>query len=603
MSSSSSLARAVARALHAALPTQAGLSEADVEGLLETPPDQSLGDLAFPCFRLAKSLRRPPPEIAVDLASAVEKAGIVDSATAVGPYVNLRLSLPEAGRLVLPEFALGIPEPAPWRPGRVMVEYSQPNTHKAFHVGHMRNLCLGDALARLLRADGYEVVAANYLGDVGTHIARWLWWYLDELSEEQRTPPDRHRGEWLGQLYADATDQIDRWEEATKAGDDEAKERLSAARARITEILKQLEARDPELTSLWRTTRQWSIDEFEDIYAWSGVTFDRVFSESEVDEPGLALVQEFLDKGVFVESEGAVGVVNEEVEHMPFFMLRKRDGTSLYATKDLALAKLKFEEHQVERSIYVVDYRQVDHFRHVFLTLTKMGFSHAANCEHVPYETVELPDGAISARKGNVILFRTLRETMTSYVRDNYLEKYRGEWDDAEIDEVAHTIALGAIKYGMLARDVNQRIVFDMEAWLDLEGNTGPYLQYACARIRSIIRKSAAEGKTLDPTVLEDESALRAACVELSAAEEREVVLALDGLNRAVSQAAEQLRPSALCTYLFGIAKAYNRFNKACNVKQSTGARLQARLLVVHATVEALSWGLGRLGIPAPQRM
>lgn len=585
------------------MPEQGELSEADVESLLETPPDPSLGDLAFPCFRLAKSLRKPPPKIAADLTNKVEQHRIIESATATGPYVNVRLSLPEAGRLVLPRFARGILEPTPHRPGRVMVEYSQPNTHKAFHVGHMRNLCLGDALVRLLRADGHEVIAANYLGDVGAHIARWLWWYLDELGEEQRTPPDRHRGEWLGQLYADAVDQIARWKEAAEAGDGNAAKKHAAALARVTEILKKLEARDPELTSLWRATRQWSIDEFDEIYAWSGVTFDRVFYESEVDEPGLALVEEFLEKGVLVESDGAVGIVNEEVEHMPFFMLRKRDGTSLYATKDLALAKLKFEEHEVVRSIYVVDTRQTDHFRHVFLTLAKMGFEHAADCEHVPYEMVELPDGPMATRKGNVILFRTLRETMTSYVKDNYLDKYHGEWEEAEVDEVAHIIALGAIKYGMLARDVNQKIVFDMEAWLDLEGNTGPYLQYACARIRSIIRKCAAEGKALDKATLEDESGLRAACGELSAPEERELIVVLDGLERAVSQAAQQLRPSALCTYLFGIAKAYNRFNKACNVKQSRGALLQARLLVVHATVEALSWGLGRLGIPAPQRM
>lgn len=593
---------AVGRALHAVLPPEANLLPADVVGLLAPPPDPKMGDFAFPCFRLAKALRKPPPAIAAELASSIDTSGIVESAQAAGPYVNVRLRLSDAARLVLPALADGDPEPAPRREGKVMVEYSQPNTHKAFHVGHMRNLCLGDALVRLLRADGYEVVAANYLGDVGAHIAKCLWWYLDVLDDAQREPPDAYRGEWLGELYSAASNQLAEWEEAAPS-DPETAKKLAAAKARTTEILQRLEARDPELTEIWRETRQWSLHEFDEIYAWSGVTFDRVFYESEVDEPGLQLVEEYLQRGVFVESDGAIGVVNDEVKHMPFFMLRKRDGTSLYATKDLALAKLKFEEHAITRSIYVTDSRQSDHFRHVFLTLAKMGFEHASACEHVPYEMVELPDGPMAGRKGRVILFRALRETMTGYVRDNYLDKYRGDWSDAEIDDVARIIALGAIKYGMLARDVNQKIVFDMEAWLDLEGNTGPYLQYACARIRSIIRKCEAEGKTLHDATTAGEAALKAACDRLEEPEERELVLALDGLGAVVHQAAQQLRPAPVCTYLFSLAKAYNRFNKACNVKQSTGDLLQARLLLVHATVTALAWGLEHLGIPAPQRM
>ncbi|MEZ4427929.1 MAG: arginine--tRNA ligase [Nannocystaceae bacterium] len=603
----SPLAKAVAPALHRALPEGAALSVDEVARWLETPPELSLGDLAFPCFRLAKALRKGPPVIARELAQAIAREGLVAEAVAAGPYVNLRLDPGRSAAALLPALARREFPTPPARDTRVMVEYSQPNTHKAFHVGHMRNVCLGDALVRLLRADGYEVIAANYYGDVGAHIAKCLWWYLDVLDDAGRAPPAERRGEWLGDLYASASIQLEEWDEAAKAGDVEAAAKLAAAKARTTEILQRLEARDPALTAVWRETRAWSLAEFAEIYAWSGVHFDAIFFESQVDTPGLALVEEYLQKGVFTVSDGAVGIFNEEVKHMPFFMLRKQDGTSLYATKDLALARMKFEEYGIDRSIYVVDVRQSDHFRHVFLTLAKMGFAQADRCEHVAYEFVELPEGPMSGRKGTVILFRSLREQMTAHVISTYLERLRGAWTDAEIDETARANTLGAIKYGMLARDVNQKIVFEMEAWLDIEGNTGPYLQYTHARARSILRKCEAVQKTLEPATraATPEAAGRGldACASLVDPRERELILALDGLEPAIRSAARLLRPSLLCTCLYNLCKAFNRFNAACPVKPSEGSRLQGRLLLVTAFCEALARGLDLLGIPAPERM
>lgn len=596
------LVAAVARALHPALPAAAGLSEEDVAGSLAAPPDPALGDFAFPCFKLAKALRKGPPQIAAELAAALGATpGLFARAVATGPYVNLTLDLGRAAALVLPRLARGEPTRRPPTGVRVMVEYSQPNTHKAFHVGHMRNLCLGDALVRLLRIDGDDVVAANYLGDVGAHIAKCLWWFLDRVQD--RTPPADRRGEWLGELYSAASNQLDEWEDKAKLGDAAAAEALARARARTSEILHKLEARDPEMTAVWDETRRWSLDEFAEIYRWCGVEFDRMFYESEVDESGLKLVEEYLQKGVFAWSEGAVGVVNDEVKHMPFFMLRKRDGTSLYATKDLALARLKFEEYRIDRSIYVVDVRQSDHFRHVFLTLKKMGFPQADRCQHVPYEMVELPDGPMATRKGNVVLFRSLRQQMTAHLHQTYFHEVEGEWPAEEIAAAEHAVALGAIKYGMLARDVNQKIVFDMAAWLNLDGNTGPYLQYSCARAGKIVRECAEVGQVLDPQVLADEKAAEAALAALREPQEREMVLALDRLPGALHAAAAQLRPSVVCTYAYELCKTFNRFYQTCRVKGSEGPLLQARLVLVLAFGNALREALGALGIAAPRRM
>jgi arginyl-tRNA synthetase len=593
----------VADAILSALPAGSAATRESIAELLASPPDPALGDLAFPCFKLAKALRKAPPVIASELAAALAGVTPFEDVRPTGPYVNVRLSPAVLAEHVLPPLARGLP-PRVANGERVMVEFSQPNTHKAFHVGHMRNLCLGDAIVRLLRSEGNDVIAANYLGDVGAHIAKCLWWYLDVLDPKHRTPPTEGRGEWLGELYSAASSKLDELEEAAKT-DELAKEQLAAVRARTTEILKQLEAREPEITAVWMETRSWSLTDFDEIYRWSMVDFDRVFYESEVDEPAHGIVDEYLKAGVFHESDGAIGIVNAEVKHMPFFMLRKRDGTTLYATKDLALARLKFEEHRIDRSIYVVDSRQSDHFRHVFLTLGKMGFAQAKRCEHVPYEMVELTSGAMATRKGNVILFRALRETMLAHLNERYLAKYRGEWPDDEIDRCAHLLALGAIRYGMLSRDVNQKIVFDMDAWLELEGNTGPYLQYTTARFGSILRKGAESGVVPDRALLDGADRTSAVLGALVQAEERELLLVLDGLPRAVSQAASGLRPSVLCAYLHELAKVANRFvnAKQCRVLQSEGDVRTARVLLVEATANALRWGLARLGILSPPRM
>jgi arginyl-tRNA synthetase len=597
-----SLVTAVARALYPALPPSAGLSEDEVAGLLSTPPDPALGDYSFPCFRLAKALRKGPPQIANELAAALSSTpGMFASAVAAGPYVNLTLDLGRAAAIVVPPLARGESTRRPPTGVRTMVEYSQPNTHKAFHVGHMRNLCLGDSLVRLLRWSGDDVVAANYLGDVGAHIAKCLWWYLDRLPD--RSPPPDRRGEWLGELYSAASNQLDQWEEKARQGDADAAAELARAKARTSEILHRLEAREPEMTAIWRETRQWSLDEFAEIYRWCGAHFDRIFYESEVDEPGLRLVEEFLQKGLFVVSKGAVGVENAEIKHMPFFMLRKQDGTSLYSTKDLALARLKFEEYGVDRSIYVVDVRQSDHFRHVFLTLKKMGFAQAERCQHVPYEMVELPEGPMATRKGNVVLFRSLRQQMADHLHREYFHKFEGEWPAEELAAAGQAVALGAIKYGMLNRDVNQKIVFDLAAWLNLEGNTGPYLQYTCARASSIIDKCAEAGQTLDPATAAGGAATTERLAALRELQERELVVALDRLPGVLAAAAAQLRPSLVCAYAYDLCKAFNRFNKACRVKDSEPTLLQARLALVQAFISALRETLGVLGIDAPRRM
>jgi arginyl-tRNA synthetase len=577
--------------------------------LIATPPRPELGDVSVRCFDVARAAEAPLNDVAATAAEALKRAPGVADAKRVGGYVNVVLNIGTIAPRVLAPFLCWPVGALPATGRRVMVEFSQPNTHKAFHVGHFRNVCIGDALVRILRSMGHEVISANYLGDVGAHVAKALWGYLDLLDDPGRSPPDEGRGAWLGGIYARASQELSDLGARAEAGDATAAEALGRARARIGAILAGLEARDPDITPIWVRTREWSLDEFDEIYAWSDVTFDHVFYESDVDRAGLELVEEFLAKGVFVHSDGAVGIFHESMEHMPFFMLRKRDGTSLYSTKDLALARVKFETFGVDESIYVVDARQSDHFRHVFLTLERMGLPQAGACRHVAYEMVELTDGPMATRAGRVVLFRDLRDAMTAEVRERYLKVHEGTWSAVELVETARSIALGALRYGMLNRDLHQRIVFDMMSWLDLEGDSGPYLQYSCTRARSILQRCADKGSALAaalvqgsaPPLAPDE--IEAALATIEDLPGRRLIVALDGLRDAVIGAGESARPERLCRYLYGLARAYNAYNQAVHVLSARGPEQQGRLLLTAAYLRAASWGLGLLGIPTPPRM
>ncbi len=562
---------------------------------VEQPPDTSLGDYAFPCFVLAKALRKAPPVIAAELADALTTrlvdAPLLRGVEASGPYLNFRVDMAEMARRTLPAILSGAYFRIDGERARVMVEYSQPNTHKAFHVGHMRNVALGDALVRIMEYNGHPVVAANYIGDVGTHIARCLWFHLHhrgELGAASEPPPGGHpeeRGEWLGELYTAAIRRIE-----------EAPEELKIHSMReVSRVLQAIESGQGEVHALWQETRQWSLEAFDEIYRWLGARFDHVFYESEMEAGGREAVEAGLEQGVFVHSQGAVGVDLEEYD-LGFFLVLKADGTTLYSTKDLALARIKFERFGIEESIYVVGAEQTLHFKQVFKTLELLGYEQAAQCHHLPYGLVTLPEGKMSSRAGNTILFSTLRGEMDAYIHRNYLEEHRGDWSDGEIAETARRIAVAAIRYGMVKQDPSRSIVFNMEDWLVSEGDTGTYLCYAHTRIRSILRQVAeAKGMQPDPTA---DPAL------LTHENERTLIRSLHDFNRVVSRASETLRPNLVANALFQLCKNFSRAYATCSVLHAESEALaRARLALFASTGKLLHEALGLIGIVPPDRM
>ncbi|MDA1193779.1 MAG: arginine--tRNA ligase [Planctomycetota bacterium] len=580
----------------------------DLGALLAPPPKVEMGDLAFPCFALAKSRRAAPPKIAADLAAAIQDAGLaaggaIAEVKALGPYVNFFADpvaeLQGLCRAVADGSFFAATRTA--APQRVMIEFSQPNTHKVFHVGHLRNVAVGDALVRIFRARGHDVVAANYYGDFGIDVAKCLY----QLGTgQQGSPPAEGRTAWLGEAYVAANAPLavakKKIEEAAAAEDDEAKQAAIAAHtaifAPIRAVLTALETGDPETMALYRETRQWCLDEFARIYAWLGVQFDHDFFESEVEEEGARLVDEYLAKGVFVESRGAI-IADLEADGLPVALVRKSDGSSLYLTWDLALARRKFDEFGIETSIYVVGAEQTLHFQQLFAALAKMGYARAKDCRHIAYELVMLPSGKMSSRNGTAIPLHELRTRVTDAIRAKMEAEARPEraaWSETQWQATIERVAIACLKYGMLKVGTTRRVIFDIEDWTNPEGDTGAYLLYSLARIAGIQRKA-------EQTVALDADVPAGSGFGNDA--ERALVGHLQRYGAEVARAEETCDPSGLAAFLFDGAKHFSRFYQECPVLQAEPALRKARLMLAAATQAVFTRALDLLGIEPVEAM
>jgi arginyl-tRNA synthetase len=554
---------------------------------LVEPPNPDMGHLAFGCFIFAKVLKKSPAQVATDLKAQWQPVDGIASVEAAGPYLNFKFTSEFLAQHTVENVLNGsvFKTKLVAEPPKTMFEYSQPNTHKELHVGHMRNLCLGDSLVRLYRRTyGNDmVISTTFPGDVGTHVAKCLWYIenhvgMDVLDQKRKDPL---KAEWLGQMYSAGNIKLE----------DEEKDpvKYEKNKAQLTEILKQLEAGSGKYFDLWKETREWSIDLMEQVYRWAGVEFDRWYWESEVDSASVKTVKKYFAEGKLIESQGAIGL-DFSNENLGFCMLLKSDGTGLYATKDVELARRKFEDFKIEKSIYVVDMRQALHFKQVFRTLEVLGFEQAKNCYHLQYNFVELPDGAMSSRKGNIIPLTSLVNRMRDHVKTEYLARYTNEWPQPEIESVADVVAKGAIHYGMLRQDTNKKIVFDMNEWLKLDGESGPFIQYSYARINSLRKKFEAKG-SFNGSLLTHPS-------------EQKLMQHLMNFNTVIVNATENFKPSALCTYLYETAKKFNVFYHDCSIGNAETEELrQSRLALSAATGLILKEGLSLLGIPVPDRM
>ena len=572
------------------------VDQADIYKTLVEPPNLDLAHLSFGCFIVSKNLKKSPALVSSELALLINEKfnlsniGIL-SVVALGPYLNFKLTAEYLYENVITDilnlnyFKRELTDVKSNQ--KNMIEYSQPNTHKELHVGHMRNLCLGDSLIKLMRRSygADNVISSTFPGDVGTHVAKCLWYIKNHISDSdfKNKYLAIDRGEWLGQMYSAGN---------LKLEDEENNPELfEKNKTQLTYILKQLESKSGEYFDLWVETRQWSIDLMNRVYDWADVKFDRWYWESEVDSKSVETIKKYFNEGKLQKSEGAIGL-DFSNDNLGFCLLLKSDGTGLYATKDIELARRKFEEFKINKSIYVVDQRQALHFKQVFKALEVLGFEQAKNCFHLQYNFVELPDGAMSSRKGNIVPLMHLVNSMQQQVKTEYLSRYENEWSVDEINQVADVVSKGAIKYGMLKQDTNKKIVFDIKEWLKLDGESGPFIQYSYARINSLVKKFSYDEKNKSDGKL------------LNHAAEIQLMQHLMNFNSQILICADAYKPASMCSYLYDTAKKFNIFYHECSIGHAETQELkQARLSLAVSTGLVLKEGLLLLGIPVPERM
>lgn len=462
----------------------------------------------------------------------------------------------------------------------IMVEYSQPNTHKAFHVGHLRNMVLGTSVCKILEHAGNKVIRTNYIGDIGLHVIKWLWNYMN--YHQGQVPPVDGKTRWMGDIYAEA---IRRLEENPDL------------EIQVRELFKRWDNRDPEVTSLWQETREWSLGAFAEVYKMLGIHFDKIYFESEVEDSGKEIVKQLIDKGIAKDErpEGAVvidldAVLGTENQYRVAVILRS-DGTSLYSTKDLSLAINKFEEFNPDQSVYVIDVRQSLYMKQIFKILELLGYQWATKCFHLAYEIVNLPGNVtIASREGTVVLLEDLIAEAEERAMA-VVEIKNPELGSDVKKEVAQKIALGALKFSLLSRDNTKVITFDWNTAMDVNGQAAPYIQYAYVRANSILKKvhfSIPPEEELGYTLSEAEI---------------ELINMFSKFPQEVERAAKDMRPLLIANYAYDLAKVFSNFYNTCPVLNAEARVRNFRLRLVAAARQVIANSLGLLGIDVPDVM
>jgi arginyl-tRNA synthetase len=445
----------------------------------------------------------------------------------------------------------------------------------------LRSAILGDTLARILDFAGYDVVRANYPGDMGLHVIKWLWCYINFHSGEK---PENNITQWMGKIYADANAKL---------------ENNPDFEAEIRDLYKLWDQRDPEIVKLWEDTREWSLQGFYQIYETLNIHFDVYYFNSQMEKPGKEIVQELIDKDIATDErpDGAVIVKIDEFlglkkEQYRVLVVLRSDGTALYATEDLALVKQKFTDYpDLKKSLYIVDVRQSLHFTQIFKTMEIAGYPWAKQCEHVPYELVSLPGNVVMAsREGTVVLLEDLIDEATKRAHKVVQEKN----PDLSADQkwaVARAVGIGAIKYPMQARENTKVVTFDWESALDFNGQAAPYIQYAYVRCGSILKKAGIK-----------ENKVPQITYELSSPEIQLVDL-ISRFSREIERAGSEYRTIQIANFAFEMAKTFNNFYANCPVLSESEPIRSTRLNLVLATRQVLKNNLTLLGITAPEAM
>ena len=480
----------------------------------------------------------------------------------------------------------------------VMIEYSSPNTNKPLHLGHVRNNLLGYSLSLIMAANGNKVVKTNIVNDRGIHICKsmlaWLKYGNGETPESSGKKGDHLIGDYY--VAFDKHYKAEVAELMEKGLSKEEAEAQSPLMLEAREMLRKWEANDPEVRALWKKMNDWVYAGFDETYKMMGVSFDKIYYESETYLEGKEKVMEGLEKGFFFRKEDGSVWADLTAEGLDHKLLLRADGTSVYMTQDIGTAKLRFQDYPIDKMIYVVGNEQNYHFQVLSILLDKLGFEWGKDLVHFSYGMVELPEGKMKSREGTVVDADDLMEAMIETAKEtsNELGKLDGLTQE-EADDIARIVGLGALKYFILKVDARKNMTFNPKESIDFNGNTGPFIQYTYARIQSILRKAAEAGITVPATIPSG--------IELSVKEEGLIQMLADFTN-VVKQAGGDYNPSILANYAYDLVKEYNQFYHDFSILREENEALKVFRLALSQNVgKVVKLAMGLLGIEVPERM
>jgi len=551
------------------------LKSAGVAGEIElsAPPKSEMGDFAFSCFDFAKKHNQSPFETAEYLVKKIEKSDLFDKIEAKGPYVNFFIKSETVSNTLLKQIIKQSGKKVQNNIGenkKILVEYPSNNTHKELHVGHLRNICIGNSLRNIYAANGYKVIPINYVNDFGAHVAKCLWGLMKFHNKEK---PPVNKQKWLGEIYAEASRYLQDHPEF---------------KIEVQEIQKKLESGDKKLKPIYARTRQWSLNQFEKIFKQLGVFHKKTFYEKDIKSLGQKMVDSLIKKGIAQTGEGGAIIVDLSKYDLNIALLRKSDGSGLYLTSDLALALMKNKFFpNVAESVHITGNEQDLYFKQLFKILELAGYKFKMT--HVSFGLVSLAEGKMSSRSGRVALYEDIWQSVYSKAISETASRH-ANWTQKKIKKIAHLIAMAAIKFDFLKHESAKAMVFDSATALSFDGFTGPYILYAIARINSLFKNKIPKTK-VDYSLL-------------TADEEKKLILALAVYSETTKKAYQKLNPSLIAKYAFDIAKLYSDFyNKHSVLKAETKELVNARLSLSLAAKNILVNALGLLSIEATDEM
>jgi arginyl-tRNA synthetase len=563
------------------------IEKVNVEAV-EKPKDSKLGDYAFPCFPLAKEFKKSPQQIAEELASKInkniqkKKIKTIKEAVATGPFLNFFINKTSFSKKILTEvykqkdkYGLGKEKK------KVMVEFCSPNTNKPLHLGHVRNCVTGDAVAKILAFNGNKVTKANLVNDRGVHICKSMLAY-QKFGKNKL--PDIKPDFFVGKFYVKFA------QEAAKSA--KISEKLEKE-AQL--MLQKWEQGDKEVIKLWKRMNSWVYEGFGETYKALGISFDKFYYESEMYKEGKDVIMKGLKKNIFEKDDTGAVLANLEKFKLPKKVLLRSDGTTVYITQDIFLAKKKFDDYKLDKSIYVVGSEQKMHFEVLFKIMGLLGYDNE-NMHHLSYGMVYLPEGKMKSREGKVVDADDLVRKMTELARFGIKERHK-DLEEKEIDKRARMIGLGALKFYLLKIDFVKDMYYNPEESISFEGETGPYVQYTHARICSIMKKLK------DVKIKIDDSLIKKIKYEVYDDKEQEIIKLLSEFPKIIKDAASHLKPSLITRYLLDLSQKVNEFYHASPILKAPDDLLRARIFLVHNSKQVIKNGLALLGIDAPEEM